>query len=105
MGARSSIPRIMQQGHTPRVCVHAGLPSLNMSASQALTSAGGEPFVAFAKATTPLREVSLFEGILEPYFSAGAHPSAVPHSARSRLPAFRPSHSLCVHTWMCREER
>ena len=40
--------------------------------AQTLFSAGGEPFVAFAKATTPLQQVFLYEGIVEPYFSAGA---------------------------------
>jgi hypothetical protein len=51
----------------------AGLPPLaEVSAAQPLSSAGGEPFVAFAKASTPLQRVLLYESIIEPYFSAGA---------------------------------
>ena len=61
------------------LCTAAGLPPLAVtSAALPLVSSGGESFVAFEKATTPLQEVFLYEGILEPYFSAGrapGHPS------------------------------
>ena len=63
--------------------------------------------MAFAKATTPLQEVFLYEGILEPYFSAGkagVPPSAAHAGSRRRLKNSAAGLMLCetsdMHAWL-----
>jgi hypothetical protein len=41
-------------------------------AQQTVTSAGGERFHAFAKATTPGRDVYLYEDAIAPFYGTGA---------------------------------
>jgi hypothetical protein len=51
--------------------VLAEFPGLDTQTSQPVTSFGGETFTAFAKATTPLHSVGLYEDVIEPHFRAG----------------------------------
>lgn len=50
---------------------YADVPSLTFSGHQMLTTPTGVPFLAFAKATTPLHEIGLYEEIIEPSLAAG----------------------------------
>ncbi|CAL8471519.1 g11061 [Coccomyxa elongata] len=51
--------------------VSGGFPGLATQASQPIATVGGEPFMAFAKATTPLHGIGIYEDVIEPFLKAG----------------------------------